>query len=171
MRRRLVIRLIIAAGVLLSAAVAGLAVLIATTSAPELPPPRSVANPNAQVVIAVRSDQGSDAQQTGLVYQDITHPDRADPACSGHGRWSLDVNPQDVVGYPYTPPPTARDWAIAFQAIAAAHRICPAPVVVNWYAHNRAHPASDRWMVVFPSTLVVDGAALARYALRHAQQL
>jgi len=51
--------------------------------------------------------------------------------------------------------------------------ICPAPIVLSWYAHDKARPSSDRWTALLPSTLTasIDGPTLSRYALAHARQL
>jgi hypothetical protein len=115
----------------------------------------------------------SAAAQTGLAYEDAAHPQARDAGCGKNGRWSLDVNPEDVVGHPYPALPSARDWARAAAALSTAHSICPARVVLTWYGHDPAHPTSDAWTALLPTSMAaaIDGPTLRRYTLRHAQQL
>lgn len=173
MTRRALIRLAIAAGGLVVVLVVALVVVVIATSAPELPPPRTVASPNAQTQTLISAGQGDGLAQTDLAYEDTAHPDAADPTCGAHGRWSLDVNPEDVVGHPYAVPPSARDWARASAAAITANSICPAGVMLTWVGHDRAHPASDRWVALLPLPFAanLDGPALRRFALRHARQM
>lgn len=165
--RRFFVRLAIAAGVLMIAAIAGLVLLVLATSSP---PVRiaTFATPNTQA----RSSAGALVDTTGLLYQDTAHPRAANPDCVGTGQWLLDVNPQDVVGYPYATPPQSQDWRRAAAASAAASAICPAPIVVTWFAHNPRYPASDRWTAVIPIsiTAAISGPALQSYAAAHSRQ-
>ena len=166
---RWLIRLSLAAAVLLVLCMAGLAALIVATSGPQI----LVASPNDQVQVSISEVHNSAAAQTGLAYEDAAHPQARDAGCGKNGRWSLDVNPEDVVGHPYAALPSARDWARAAAAISTAHSICPALVALTWYGHDPAHPTSDAWTALLPASLAaaIDGPALQRYALRHAQQM
>jgi hypothetical protein len=124
-----------------------------------------------QVVIA--EGQDSAAAQTDLAYEDAAQPQARDAGCGKNGHWSLDVNPEDVVGHPYAALPSARDWSRAAAAISTARSICPALVVLSWYGHDPAHPTSDAWTALLPVSMAaaIDGAVLRRYALSHAQQM
>src|SRR5207237_972641 len=146
--------------------------LIFATSAPEIPP-KVFASTNAQVQIRVSAGHDSAAAQTDLAYADTAQPGARDASCGNNGRWSLDVNPEDVVGHPYASMPGARDWARATAAIGTANSICPAAVVLTWYGHDRAHPASDTWTALLPASVAAgsDGPTLRRYVLRHARQM
>jgi hypothetical protein len=169
--RRWLIRLSIGAAALLVLCIAGLAALILATSGPQI----LVASPNDQVQVSISEVHNSAAAQTGLAYVDAAHPQPQahDAGCGKNGRWSLDVNPEDVVGHPYAALPRARDWARAAAAISTAHSICPARVVLTWYGHDPAHPTSDAWTALLPASLAaaLDGPTLQRYTLRHAQQM
>jgi hypothetical protein len=166
---RWLIRLSIGAAALLVLCMAGLAALIVATSGPEI----LVASPNDQVQVGISERHDSAAAQTGLAYENPAQPQARAAGCEKNGRWSLDVNPEDVVGHPYAALPRARDWARAAAAISTAHSICPALVVLRWYGHDPAHPTSDAWTALLPASLAaaIDGPALRRYALRHAQQM
>jgi hypothetical protein len=166
---RWLIRLSIGAAALLMLCMAGLAALILATSGPE---PR-VASPNDQVQVAISEGQDSAAAQTDLAYEDAAQPQARDAGCGKDGRWSLDVNPEDVVGHPYAALPSARDWARAAAALSTARSICPARVVLTWYGHDPAHPTSDTWTALLPASLAaaIDGPTLRSYTLRHAQQM
>jgi hypothetical protein len=167
--RRWLIRLSIGAAALLVLCMAGLAVLIYATSGPEI----RVASPNDQVQVSISEVHNGAAAQTGLAYEDAAHPQARDAGCGTNGRWSLDVNPEDVVGHPYAALPSARDWARAAAALSTARSICPALVVLTWYGHDPAHPTSDTWRALVPASLAaaIDGPTLWRYTLRHAQQM
>ena len=167
--RRWLIRLSMAAAALLVLCMAALAALIVATSGPEI----RVASPNDQVQVGISERHDSAAAQTGLAYEDAAHPQARDAGCGTNGRWSLDVNPEDVVGHPYAALPSARDWERAAAALSTARSICPARVVLTWYGHDPAHPTSDAWTALLPASLAaaIDGPALQRYALRHAQQM
>ena len=165
---RWLIRLSLGAVALLVLCIAGLAALIVATSGPEI----RVASPNDQVQVGISERHDSAAAQTGLAYEDAAHPQARDAGCGKNGRWSLDVNAEDVVGHPYAAMPRARDWSRAAAAIGTAHAICPAAVVLTWYGRDPAHPTSDTWTALLPTSLAatINGPALRRYAVRHAQQ-
>jgi len=219
MPRRIVIRLGLALLGLVVALVGGLAVLIAATSAPVLPPPplptataqpgpqttsivsvlalptatplpstatpqpgllalpgiRSGvgADPNGAVSALIGADPASDIAAVDVVYRDSAHPRVTNPPCDSGGRWSLQVDPENVVGYPYSRAPNAADWDRAAAVVDTLVSICPAPIVLSWYAHDKARPSSDRWTALLPSTLTasIDSPTLSRYALAHARQL
>jgi len=220
MPRRLAIRLALALLGLVVALVAGLAVLIAATSAPVLPPPplptataqpgpqttsivsalalptataqpgpqttaqpgplaqpgiRSGlgADPNGAVRSLIGADPASDIAAVDTVYRDRAHPRATNPPCDPGGQWALQVDPENVVGYPYSRAPSAADWARAAGVVATLNALCPAPITLSWYAHDRARPSSDRWAALLPSTLAasIDGPTLQSYALAHARQL
>jgi hypothetical protein len=162
-------RLSIGAVALLVLCIAGLAALIVATSGPQI----LVASPNDQVQVSISEVHNSAAAQTGLAYEDAAHPQARDAGCGKNGRWSLDVNPEDVVGHPYAALPSAREWARAAAAISTARSICPARVVLTWYGHDPVHPTSDAWTALLPASRAgaIDGPTLQRYALRHAQQM
>jgi hypothetical protein len=166
---RWLIRLSIGAVALLVLCIAGLAALIVATSGPQI----RVASPNDQVQVSISEVHNNAAAQTGLAYEDAAQPQARDAGCAKNGRWSLDVNPENVVGHPYAALPSAQDWARAGAAISTAHSICPARVVLRWYGHDPAHPTSDTWTALLPASLAaaIDGPALRRYALQHAQQM
>ena len=163
------IHLSLAAVALLVLCMAGLTALIVATSGPEI----RVASPNDQVQVGMSERHDSAAAQTDLAYEDAAHPQARDAGCGKNGRWSLDVNPEDVVGHPYAALPNARDWARAVAVLSTAHSICPARVVLTWYGHDPAHPTSDTWTALLPASLAatIKGPALRRYALQHAQQM
>ncbi len=240
MSRRLAIRLALALLGLVVALVAGLAVLIAATSAPVLPPPplptataqpgpqttsivsalalptataqpgpqttsivsalalptataqpgpqttaqpgllaqpgiRSGlgADPNGAVRALIGADPASDIAAVDTVYRDRAHPRATNPPCDPGGQWALQVDPENVVGYPYSRAPSAADWARAAGVVATLNALCPAPITLSWYAHDRARPSSDRWTALLPSALAasIDGPTLQSYALAHARQL
>ena len=162
------IRLSLAAVALLVLCMAGLTALIVAPSGPEI----RVASPNDQVQVGMSERHDSAAAQTDLAYEDAAHPQARDAGCRKNGRWSLDVNPEDVVGHPYAVLPSAPDWSRAAAAISTARSICPALVVLTWYGHDPAHPTSDTWTAPLPASLAaaIDGPTLRRYTLRHAQQ-
>jgi hypothetical protein len=166
--RRWLIRLSMAATALIVLCIAGLAVLIVATSGPEI----LVASPNDQVQVGISEGHDSAAAQTGLAYENPAQPQARDAGCGSNGRWSLDVNPEDVVGHPYAAMPSARDWSRAAAAINTAHSICPALVVLTWYGHDPAHPTSDTWTALLPASMAaaINGPTLRRYTLHHAQQ-
>jgi hypothetical protein len=167
--RRWLIRLSLAAAALLVLCIAGLAALILATSGPEL----RVASPNDQVQAGISNEHDSGAAQTGLAYENAARPQARDAACGANGRWSLAVNPEDVVGHPYAVRPSTPDWSRAAAAISTARAICPALVVLTWYGHDPAHPTSDAWTALLPASMAaaIDGSTLRRYALRHARQM
>ena len=197
---------------LVVALVAGLAVLIAATSAPVLPPPplptataqpgpqttsimsalalptatpqpgplaqpgiRSGvgADPNGAVRSLIGADPASDIAAVDTVYRDRAHPRATNPPCDPGGQWALQVDPENVVGYPYSRAPSAADWARAAGVVATLNALCPAPITLSWYAHDRARPSSDRWTALLPSALAasIDGPTLQSDALAHARQL
>jgi hypothetical protein len=166
---RWLIRLSLAAAALLVLCMAGLAALIYATSGPQI----LVASPNDQVQVGIAERHDRAAAQTGLAYENAAQPQARDAGCAKNGRWSLDVNPVDVVGHPYAAMPSARDWSRAAAALSTARSICPALVVLTWYGHDPAHPTSDTWTALLPASLAaaIDGPTLRRYTLRHAQQL
>jgi hypothetical protein len=166
---RWLIRLSLAAAALLVLCMAGLGALIVATSGPEI----RVASPNDQVQVSISEVHNSAAAQTGLAYEDAAQPQARDAGCGKNGRWSLDVNPEDVAGHPYAALPSPRDWARAAAALSTARSICPARVVLTWYGHDPAHPTSDAWTALLPASMAaaIDSPTLRRYALRHAQQL
>jgi len=208
MPRRLAIRL----ALVLVALVAGLAVLIAATSAPVLPPPplptataqpgpqttsivsalalptataqpgplaqpgiRSGlgADPNGAVRSLIGADPASDIAAVDAVYRDRAHPRATNPPCDPGGQWALQVDPENVVGYPYSRAPSAADWVRAAAVVDTVTSLCPAPIVLSWYAHDTARPSSDRWAALLPSALAasIDGPTLQSDALVHARQL
>ena len=130
------------------------------------------ADPNGAVRALLTAD-AADAAATDLVYRDRAHPRATDPACGPDGRWSLRVDPENVVGYPYSRAPSAEDWGRAARVVNTATAFCPAPIVLLWFAHDRARPSSDRWTVLLPSAVAagVDVPTLRRYALAHARQV
>lgn len=130
------------------------------------------ADPNGAVRALLAAD-AADAAATDLVYRDRAHPRATDPACGPDGRWSLRVDPENVVGYPYSRAPSAEDWGRAARVVNTATAFCPAPIVLLWFAHDRARPSSDRWTVLLPSAVAagVDVPTLRRYALAHARQV
>lgn len=130
------------------------------------------ADPNGAVRALLTAD-AVDAAATDLVYRDRAHPRATDPACGPDGRWSLRVDPENVVGYPYSRAPSAEDWGRAARVVNTATAFCPAPIVLLWFAHDRARPSSDRWTVLLPSAVAagVDVPTLRRYALAHARQV
>ncbi len=191
MPHRLVIRLALALLGLVVALVGGLAVLIVATSAPVLPPPplptatpqpaplaqpgiRSGlgADPNGAVRTLIDADPVSDIAAVDTVYRDTAHPHAANPPCDPGGQWALQVDPENVVGYPYSKPPSGDDWARAAAVVDTVTSICPAPIALSWYAHDKARPSSDRWTALLPSTLApsIDSPTLMRYVLAHARQ-
>jgi hypothetical protein len=218
MPRRLAIRLGLALLGLVVALVGGLAVLIAATSAPVLPPPplptataqpgpqatsivsapvlpppplptatatpqpaplaqpgiRSGlgADPNGAVRSLIGADPVSDIAAVDTVYRDSAHPRATNPPCDPGGQWSLQVDPENVVGYPYSRPPSAADWVRAATVVDTVTSLCPAPIVLSWYAHDKARPSSDRWTALLPSTLAasIDGPTLRSDTLAHARQ-
>lgn len=172
MLNSLLVRLAILLAILVAAAATAVAVLIfATSSPPTLS--RTVASPNAQIRVLARGQQDPGIQQTGLTYQDAMHPKNANPTCDAHGHWNLIVNPQDVVGHPYAAAPALEDWTQASRAIATAMTICSSQVVLTWYGHDPARPASDIWTADLPVAQATgtNGAELRSYALRHARQV
>ncbi len=237
MPRRLAIRLALALLGLVVALVAGLAVLIAATSAPVLPPPplpTATAQPGPQTTSIVsalalptataqpgpqttaqpgplaqpgirsgvgadpngavrsligadpasdiaavdtvyrdRADPASDIAAVDTVYRDRAHPRATNPPCDPGGQWALQVDPENVVGYPYSRAPSAADWARAAGVVATLNALCPAPITLSWYAHHRARPSSDRWTALLPSTLAasIGSPTLQSDALAHARQL
>jgi hypothetical protein len=166
---RWLVRLSMAAAALLVLCMAGLAALIFATSGPEI----LVASPNDQVQVSISEVHNSAAAQTGLAYENAAQPQARDAGCGKNGRWSLDVNPEDVVGHPYAALPRARDWLRAAAAISTARSICLARVVLRWYGHDPAHPTSDAWTALLPASLAatINGPTLRRYALHHAQHM
>lgn len=130
------------------------------------------ADPNGAVRALVAGDAAAAVAAADLVYTDTAHPHAAVPPCGPHGRWSLTVDPENVVGYPYSNPPSAFDWDRAAGVIGQAMAVCPAPVTLSWFAHDRARPSSDRWTALLPPVRAfrIDGPALRRYALGHARQ-
>jgi len=130
------------------------------------------ADPNGAVRALLAAD-AADAAATDLVYRDRAHPRATDPACGPDGRWSLRVDPENVVGYPYSRAPSAEDWGRATRVVNTATAFCPAPIVLLWFAHDRARPSSDRWTVLLPSAVAagVNVPTLRRYALAHARQV
>lgn len=130
------------------------------------------ADPNGAVRALLAAD-AADAAATDLVYRDRAHPRATDPACGPDGRWSLRVDPENVVGYPYSRAPSAEDWGRATRVVNTATAFCPAPIVLLWFVHDRARPSSDRWTVLLPSAVAagVDVPTLRRYALAHARQV
>ena len=170
--RRWLVRLSLGAAVLVVLCIAGLAALVFATSAPEIPP-KVFASPNAQVQARVSAGRDSAAAQSGLAYENAAQPRAREASCGSKGRWSLDVNPEDVVGHPYPALPSTRDWSRAATAISTANAICPATVVLTWYGHDPAHPTSDTWTALLPAPVAaaIDGPTLRRYTLRHARQM
>lgn len=163
--------LLVAAGALVVLAVAVLAVLIVATSAPEVVP-RTVATPNVQVRVESLGD--ANVVLLGLQYEDSAHPDMSDPPCAATGLWTMQVNPEDVTGYPYASPPNQQDWTRAADVVGVAHAMCTAPIRLEWVGHDRAHPASDRWMALLPVSVIdaspIAAATLRQYVTRHGRQ-
>lgn len=149
-----------------------LVTLVVATSTRGVSSIESAVGPNTQVQLAMNGDQDRPANATDLTYGDTSQP-AADPLCSPSGRWYLDVNPRDMVGYPYAHPPRLRDWARAASAVAIARTICQVTIVIKWVGHDSARPASDSWFALLPASAAANlgGAALRRYALKHAAQL
>lgn len=173
MMNRLLVRLALLLAVLVVAAAGALVVLIVTTSAPPTLPAETAASPNSQIQTIVDGYHSRDLQLTNLTYQGATGAKTADIQCESRGQWNLKVNPQDVVGHPFAALPTPEDWTQAARAIATAHTICLAQIVLTWYGHDPAHPVSDIWTAVLPASIApaIDGPTLRRYALRHARQM
>lgn len=169
--RRVLVRLGLIVGAVLVAAVIGLAILVLATSGVRLPPPVTVADPNSQVQTGQSSTVSEAVFATNLFYAGSTKTSSGMIRCVPSGRWTLDVNPEDVVGHPYVAAPGRHDWARAARAVNAALGICQAPVTLSWLAHDRAHPSSDQWTAILPASMSsLDGVALQRYALAHARQ-
>ncbi len=131
------------------------------------------ADPNGALRALGLSDPTNAGAVTGLVYRDATYPGLLTAGCGSRGEWTLQVDPEHVIGRPYSEPPSAADWDRAATVIATATSLCPAPIVALWFAHDTARPASDRWLAILPPTVVAgsDGPTLRAYALGHARQL
>lgn len=191
--KRLPLKRLIQAAVLAVLAIIGtLVAFILMTSAPPprvpvLSMPKSVvsmpsfidhrpaAGPNAQAQAQIAADLSPAAN---LSYA-IAHSGqgasvaRDDGGCSRSGRWSVDVDPENVIGRPYPAPPSAWDWIRAARALAIAQAICLAPVSISWFNHDLRHPATDSWVAVISATRAsgIDGPTLQTYALRHERQV
>jgi len=185
---RLLVRLSLAAAGLVAVAVVALVALVfATAGPPSLPHPSlpvlpspvpttaaaPAADPNAQARAEIAS--GAVAIATALLYTDtisgsITAGQQI--TCSPSGRWSVAIDPENVIGHPYPASPSKQDWTQGAQAIVVAQTICPAPVLVSWLAHDPSHPMTNNWTVLLPSGLAVfiDSPTLQKYALRHGRQ-
>ena len=130
------------------------------------------ADPNGAIRALATADLTNGVASTNVRYEDGAHPDIPHPACGPAGRWMLQVDPENVVGYPYSRPPSAADWTRAADVVGMATSLCPAPVALSWFAHDPSHPSSDRWAALLPPELAsgLDGPALQRYALAHERQ-
>lgn len=133
----------------------------------------SVGHPNDQVQMHAAEGLSQAVIQTNLAYEDPTQPRTLDPPCGRRGRWTLDVNPQSIVGRPYAAAPGPRDWARAANAVSIANAICPVETVLAWVGHSPNWPASDRWTAVLPAgnAAGIDGPTLQRFALQRARQV
>lgn len=176
MTRRMAMRLALTGGVVVAAVVIALVVTISATSAPELLPPplpTATAGPIAAPNDQAGADAANNSGTAALSYGNAAQPHVPNPPCGPHGRWLIDVNPQDVIGHPYAPMPNARDWDRAMRIIQRAYSICSAGITLTWVGHDAAHPLSDRWTAPLSSsaTAALDGPSLRRYALRHAHQV
>jgi hypothetical protein len=176
--QRILIRLWLAVAGLVALAILGVAVLVVSTSRPPIPPvlPTATAPPSADPnlqVLAVLSS-GAQVNWAGIHLHYEPSASNGDPSesCASGGRWSLEINPEDIVGHPYSSPPSMGDWRRAAEAVAEAVSICPAPLDLNWVGHDPRRPQSDRWSAALPPERVrwLDGASLRAYALQHAQQ-
>lgn len=168
--RRVLVGITIAViGTLVIAAVA-LILLILTTSTPDAPP-RPVAGPNTQLQMYASNGSANLISTTDLHYVGVDSSQASAHPCS-HGHWTLVVNPENVIGHPYSAMPNSRDWSRAAQAIGLANTVCPAPVTLSWYGHDLRHPALDIWSAKLPASSAesISGAELRQYALRHPSQ-
>ncbi len=169
--RRWWLWLLVAIGALVVLAVVALAVLIVMTSAPEVVP-RTAATPTMQVRAEALAD--ANVALLGLQYEDSAHPGASDPPCATSGLWTMQVNPEDVTGYPYASLPNEQDWTRAADVVGVAHAVCVAPIRLEWVGHDRAHPSSDRWTALLPVSVIdaspIDTAALRQYAAVHGRQ-
>ncbi len=131
------------------------------------------ADPNGAVRALAGADGASAVAATDAHYEDEAHPRVADPSCGPSGRWTLQVDPENVIGYPYSRPPSTADWARAADVVDTITSLCPAPITLSWFAHDRGRPRSDRWTAsLFPADASgIDGPTLQSYALGHARQL
>jgi len=187
MKWRAVMGLAIVGGCAVAAALVVLAIVISTTSAlpsmpaplptvaPELLPtatPELTADPNTQAQAQMAS--GVISAATDLSYSDAPGlaPGAAGVQCRSGGRWSVEVDPENMVGHPYPVPPKGQNWMRVVQAMRVAQSICSAPVLVSWVAHDPRRPATDNWTVLLSADIAVniDGPTLQRYALHHGQQ-
>ncbi len=187
MKWQSIMGLIIVGGFAVAGALVVLTMVISTTSAlPSMPaplptatplmvptaPPRLTADPNTQVQAQMAS--GVISAATNLSYSDGAgaSPGAVGAQCRSGGRWSVEVDPENMVGHPYPVPPSGQDWMRVVRAMRVAQSICSAPVLVSWVAHDPQRPAGDSWTVLLSADTAVnvDSPALQRYALRHGQQ-
>jgi len=136
---------------------------------------RSAPNPNVQAQVQIVAGLLS---ATSLRYTN-TRSDRSagstqgSGGCSRAGQWSVDVDPENIIGHPYAASPSMQNWIRAAQAIATAQTICPVSVSISWFEHDLHYPATDSWTALLSPTgaIGIDGSSLWRYALRHRRQV
>ncbi len=177
MRRYLTRLWLVAAGLVVLATLS-LTVLIVGTSQPPLPPvlptatARPSADPNLQVLAVMNSGNHAAWAAVRLHFEGSTSNGNQGELCASGGRWSLEINPEDIAGHPYSSLPSMADWRRAAQIVAEAASICQAPLDLDWVGHDPRRPWSDRWSAHLPPEQArwLDGASLRAYALQHAQQ-
>lgn len=170
--RRVLVALVTILGVTLVASVVALSLLISATSTPEVIP-RTGADPNATLQTYIAHNSDATIAKTNLFFAPDRRPPVPTASCTMPGRWSLDVNPEDAVGYPYPMMPSAQDWGRAADAVAVAMSICAADVNLTWVGHDRRHPISDRWAVLLPASeaVAINVTTLRDYVAQNERQL
>ncbi len=170
--RHALMMLSIVVGVIIVAAVVALTLLVSATSTPEVIP-RTAADPGTTLQTYVAHNPDTAVTESNLAFARDNRLVAPAASCGTPGHWSLDVNPEDFVGYPYPAAPGAQDWGRAADAIAVAMRICATDVALTWVGHDPRHPASDRWTALLPASAAVgiDAAALRDYAAHHESQV
>jgi len=187
MKWRAVMGLAIVGGCAVAAALVVLAMVISTTSAlPSMPAPLPTVAPErlptATPELTVDPNTQAQAQMASGVISAATDlsysgapglaPGAVGAPCRSGGRWSVEVDPENMVGHPYSAPPNGQDWMRVVRAMRVAQSICSVPVLVSWVAHNPHRPATDNWTILLSADIAanINGPTLQRYALRHGQQ-